>query len=56
MDQIDLQVAAGEDRYHAIIGATVFRFRPIILTAAATILTLFVLPCMVAAWYRVKAA
>jgi len=84
MDQIDLQVAAGEDRYHAIIRATVFRFRPIMLTAAATILgmiplavdkfwapmaisigggllgatilTLFVLPCMVAAWYRVKAA
>ncbi len=82
MDQIDRQVAAGEDRYHAIIKATVFRFRPIMLTAAAailgmvplavdkfwapmaisigggllgaTILTLFVLPCMVAAWYRVK--
>ena len=84
MDQIDRQVAAGEDRYHAIITATVFRFRPIMLTAAAailgmvplavdkfwgpmavsigggllgaTILTLFVLPCMVAAWYRVKEA
>ncbi|MCW8800614.1 MAG: efflux RND transporter permease subunit, partial [Desulfobacter sp.] len=84
MDQIDLQVAAGESRYDAIIKATVFRFRPIMLTAAstilgmvplavdkfwapmaisigggllgATILTLFVLPCMVAAWYRVKAA
>lgn len=83
MDQIDRQVAAGESRYHAIIRATVFRFRPIMLTAAAailgmvplavdkfwapmavsigggllgaTILTLFVLPCMVAAWYRVKA-
>ncbi|WP_321418011.1 efflux RND transporter permease subunit [uncultured Desulfobacter sp.] len=82
MDQIDRQVAAGENRYHAIIRATVFRFRPIMLTAAAailgmlplavdkfwapmaisigggllgaTILTLFVLPCMVAAWYRVK--
>jgi multidrug efflux pump subunit AcrB len=84
MDQIDRQVADGEDRYHAIIRATVFRFRPIMLTAAAailgmvplavdkfwgpmaisigggllgaTILTLFVLPCMVAAWYRVKEA
>ncbi len=83
MDQIDRQVAAGESRYHAIIKATVFRFRPIMLTAAAailgmlplardkfwgpmavsigggllgaTILTLFVLPCMVAAWYRVTA-
>ncbi len=82
MDQIDRQIAAGESRYHAIIKATVFRFRPIMLTAAAailgmlplardkfwgpmavsigggllgaTILTLFVLPCMVAAWYRVK--
>ena len=82
MDQIDRQVAEGESRYHAIIKATVFRFRPIMLTAAAailgmvplavdkfwgpmavsigggllgaTILTLFVLPCMVAAWYRVK--
>jgi multidrug efflux pump subunit AcrB len=84
MDQIDRQVAAGEDRYHAIITATVFRFRPIMLTAAAailgmvplavdkfwgpmavsigggllgaTILTLFVLPCMAATWYRVKEA
>ncbi len=82
MDQIDRQVAAGESRYHAIVKATVFRFRPIMLTAAAailgmvplaadkfwgpmavsigggllgaTVLTLFVLPCMVAAWYRVK--
>ncbi|WP_020587830.1 efflux RND transporter permease subunit [Desulfobacter curvatus] len=84
MDQIERQVVAGESRYHAIIRATVFRFRPIMLTAAstilgmvplavdkfwapmaisigggllgATILTLFVLPCMVAAWYRVKEA
>ena len=83
MDQIHRQLKAGETRYHAVINATVMRFRPIMLTAAAailgmlplaldkfwspmavaiggglfgaTILTLLVLPCMYAAWYRVKA-
>ena len=38
MDQIHRQLKAGETRYHAIINATVLRFRPIMLTAAAAIL------------------
>lgn len=38
MDQIDQQQAAGESLWDAIINATVIRFRPILLTAAAAIL------------------
>jgi len=38
MDQIDQQVEAGESLWDAIINATVIRFRPILLTAAAAIL------------------
>ena len=38
MDQIDQQSAAGEPLWEAIIHATVIRFRPILLTAAAAIL------------------
>lgn len=38
MDQIDQQLAAGETLWNAIINATVIRFRPILLTAAAAIL------------------
>jgi len=38
MDQIDQQLAAGENLWDAIINATVIRFRPILLTAAAAIL------------------
>lgn len=38
IDQIDQQVAAGEPLWDAIINATVSRFRPIMLTAAAAIL------------------
>jgi multidrug efflux pump subunit AcrB len=38
MDQIDQLVAAGEPIWDAIINATVIRFRPIMLTAAAAIL------------------
>lgn len=38
MDQIDQQQAAGEPLWNAIINATVIRFRPILLTAAAAIL------------------
>ncbi|MGH8373556.1 MAG: efflux RND transporter permease subunit [Gammaproteobacteria bacterium] len=40
VDQIDQDIRAGVDRYHAIIGATVRRFRPITLTAAAAVLAL----------------
>lgn len=38
MDQIDQQQAAGETLWDAIINATLIRFRPILLTAAAAIL------------------
>ncbi|HMM22869.1 MAG TPA: efflux RND transporter permease subunit [Selenomonadales bacterium] len=38
MDQIDQQQAGGEPLWDAIINATVIRFRPILLTAAAAIL------------------
>lgn len=38
MDQIDQQLEAGESLWDAIINATVIRFRPILLTAAAAIL------------------
>ena len=38
MDQIDQQQATGETLWDAIINATLIRFRPILLTAAAAIL------------------
>ena len=38
VDQIDSDIAAGHDRYSAIIDATVRRARPVVLTAAAAIL------------------
>jgi multidrug efflux pump len=84
MDQIDRDVAEGSDPLHAIVGATVRRFRPITVTAAAavlaliplvpsdffgpmavalmggitvaTVLTLFFLPALYAAWFRVPVA
>ncbi len=40
VDQIDRDIRAGQDRFSAIIGATVRRFRPITLTAAAAVLAL----------------
>ncbi|MCC8391107.1 efflux RND transporter permease subunit [Paraburkholderia sp. MMS20-SJTR3] len=40
VDQIDQDIAAGQPRFDAIIGATVRRFRPIMLTAAAAVLAL----------------
>ncbi len=82
VDQIEQDIAAGHRRVDAIIGATVRRFRPITLTAAAavlalipllrsnffgpmatalmggitsaTILTLFYLPALYAASFRVR--
>ena len=82
MHQIDQDIADGMPRWEAIVGATVRRFRPIVLTAAAavlalipllrsnffgpmatalmggitvaTILTLFYLPALYAAWFKVK--
>jgi multidrug efflux pump len=38
IDQIDQNVASGEDRWSAVIHATEHRLRPILLTAAAAIL------------------
>jgi multidrug efflux pump len=40
VDQIDQDVAAGASPWDAIVGATVRRFRPIVLTAAAAVLAL----------------
>ena len=82
VDQIEQDEKAGKPPAEAIIGSTVRRFRPIMLTAAAailamiplsrsvfwgpmavaimgglivaTLLTVFFLPALYAAWYRVK--
>ncbi|WP_283151224.1 efflux RND transporter permease subunit [Silvimonas soli] len=40
VDQIEQDIRAGHNRFDAIIGATVRRFRPITLTAAAAVLAL----------------
>lgn len=40
VDQIEQDIAAGHDRWHAIIDATVRRFRPIVLTALAAVLAM----------------
>jgi multidrug efflux pump len=40
VDQIDQDIAAGHAPWDAVIGATVRRFRPIVLTAAAAVLAL----------------
>lgn len=40
VDQIEQDILAGHTRYEAIVGATVRRFRPITLTAAAAVLAL----------------
>jgi multidrug efflux pump len=40
VDQIDRDIAAGESPWQAIVNATVRRFRPIVLTAAAAVLAL----------------
>lgn len=81
VDQIDQDEKAGKSTWEAIVGSTVRRFRPIMLTAAAailamipltrsvfwgpmavaimgglivaTLLTVFFLPALYAAWYRV---
>jgi multidrug efflux pump subunit AcrB len=82
VDQIEQDIAEGHRRFDAIVGATVRRFRPITLTAAAavlalipllrsnffgpmatalmggitsaTVLTLFFLPALYAASFRVR--
>lgn len=45
VDQIEQDIAAGHGRFDAIVGATVRRFRPITLTAAAAALALIPLLC-----------
>ena len=40
VDQIEQDIRAGHSRFEAIVGATVRRFRPITLTAAAAVLAL----------------
>jgi multidrug efflux pump len=40
VDQIEQDIAQGNDRWHAIIEATVRRFRPIVLTALAAVLAM----------------
>jgi multidrug efflux pump subunit AcrB len=82
VDQIEQDVRSGHTQLEAIVGATVRRFRPITVTAAAavlalipllrsnffgpmatslmggitlaTVLTLFFLPALYAAWFRVR--
>lgn len=82
VDQIEQNIEIGHGRFDAIVAATVHRFRPIMLTAAAavlalipllrsnffgpmatslmggitvaTALTVFFLPALYAAWFRVK--
>src|SRR6202050_5600967 len=44
VDQIEQDIRAGHSRFEAIVGATVRRFRPITLTAAAAVLALIPLP------------
>jgi multidrug efflux pump len=40
IDQIEQDIAAGHDRFHAVIDATVRRLRPIVLTALAAVLAM----------------
>ena len=40
VDQIEQDICAGQDRFNAIIDATVRRFRPIVLTALASVLAM----------------
>lgn len=84
VDQIETDIRAGHKRFDAVVGATVRRFRPIMLTAAAavlaliplvrsnffgpmatalmggitsaTVLTLFFLPALYAAAFRVRSS
>ncbi len=49
IDQIDLQLNNGESLWNSIINATIFRFRPIMLTAAAAILGM--LPLMTSVFW-----
>jgi multidrug efflux pump len=84
VDQIDQDIKAGQLPWRAVVDATVRRFRPIVLTAAAailamiplagssfwgpmaiaimggllvaTVLTVFFVPALYAAWFRLRPA
>jgi len=84
IDQIQAEMDAGADPWHAVVEAAVHRTRPVVLTAAATVLamipltrsifwgpmaiaimggltvatflTIFFLPALYAAWFRVTRA
>jgi multidrug efflux pump subunit AcrB len=81
IDQVQMEIAAGRDRWNAILDAAVHRTRPVVLTAAATtlamvplsrsvfwgpmaiaimggltiatLLTIFFVPALYAAWFGV---
>jgi len=53
VDQIEQDIAAGHDRWHAIIDATVRRFRPIVLTAMTAVLAM--IPLSRSAFYGAMA-
>ncbi|MGL6045662.1 MAG: efflux RND transporter permease subunit [Vogesella sp.] len=82
VDQIETDISEGIDRFEAVVGSTIRRFRPIMLTAlaailamvpltrstfwgpmavaimggllVATLLTLFFLPALYSAWFKVR--
>ena len=45
VDQIEQDISHGLDRWHAVIEATVRRFRPIVLTALAAVLAMTSMAC-----------
>lgn len=53
VDQIEQDIAAGHDRWHAIVDATVRRFRPIVLTAMTAVLAM--IPLSRSAFYGAMA-
>ena len=81
IDQVQTEMAAGRDAWNAVVDAAVHRTRPVVLTAAATVLamvpltrsvfwgpmaiaimggltiatllTIFFVPALYAAWFRV---
>ena len=53
IDQIQQDIDAGHDRWHAVIDATVRRFRPIVLTALAAVLAM--IPLSFSAFYGAMA-
>ena len=84
IDQVELEMDAGRDPWNAVVEAAVHRTRPVVLTAAATVLamipltrsvfwgpmaiaimggltvatvlTIFFVPALYAAWFKVRRA